>query len=183
MNIEEAVKLCKKGKLEKFAFLYDSYVEKIYRFIYYKTHHKETAEDLTSDTFLKALEKINSFKEGSFQAWLFKIARNTVIDYYRKKKSVLNIDDVWDLGKTDNIVKDLEMKEKLEKVYDSFSKLNSIQREIVLLRIWEDMPYKEIAEIVGKKEGACKMIFTRAISKLKNEIPLILLLLLCSKIY
>ena len=183
MNIEEAVKLCQTGKLEKFSFLYDAYIEKIYRFVYYKTHHKETAEDLTSDTFLKALEKINSFKEGSFQAWLFKIARNTVIDYYRKKKSVVDIDDVWDLGKSDNILKDLEMKEKLEKVYSSFSKLNSVQREIVLLRIWENMPYKEIAEIVGKKEGACKMIFTRAIGQLKNEIPLILLLLLCSKIY
>lgn len=179
MNIEEAVKLCKKGKLEKFSFLYDSFVDKIYRFIYYKTHHKETAEDLTSDTFLKALENIKSFREGSFQAWLFKIARNTVIDYYRKKKFVLNIDDVWDLGKKDNVLKDLEMKERMEKVYDVFSKLNPVQREIVLLRIWDDMPYKEIAEIVGKQEGACKMIFARAIAQIKNEIPLIL----CSKIY
>ena len=104
MHIDEKkiIKDCKKGDLEKFSGLYDVYIGKIYRFIFYKTSHKETAEDLTSETFTKALKSIEGFSanKGTFQAWLFRIARNTVIDFYRTKKDLKNIDDVWELGHT-----------------------------------------------------------------------------------
>ena len=106
MHIDEKkiIKDCKKGDLEKFSGLYDVYIGKIYRFIFYKTSHKETAEDLTSKTFMKALKSVDRFdtEKGTFQAWLFRIARNTVIDFYRTKKDLKNIEDVWGLGYTIN---------------------------------------------------------------------------------
>lgn len=94
------LKKCQKGELEAFGFLYDNYIKKIYDFIYYKTHHQETAEDLTNATFMKALENIRKFnlQEAYFPAWLYKIARNTVIDHYRTQKNHNNIDDAWDIA-------------------------------------------------------------------------------------
>ena len=72
------------GNLEHFGEIYDVYIKKIYNFIYYKTHHKETAEDLTSETFRKALSNIKSFDtHRAFSSWLYRIAQNTVIDHYR----------------------------------------------------------------------------------------------------
>ena len=108
----------KNGELNQFGTLYDLYIKKIYNFVYYKTMHKETAEDLTSQTFFKALDNIQRFDEtkGSFSSWLYRIARNTVIDYYRTKKTENNIEDVWDLSGDENIQSDMDTTQKLQEV-------------------------------------------------------------------
>jgi RNA polymerase sigma-70 factor (ECF subfamily) len=159
---------------DKFAGLYEQYVEKIYRFIYYKTHHKETAEDLTSTTFLKALDNFESFsgEKGKFSTWLYQIARNTVIDFYRAKKTDVSIEDAWGLSGKENIERDIDTLKKLENVKEYLKKLDPEQREIVLLRVWEGMSHKEIAEIMGKTEGSCKVMFSRTINALRQEMPL-----------
>lgn len=178
--VKEAIKLCKKGELDHFQVLYDAYFQKIYNFVYYKTHHKETAEDLVSVTFLKALENIRGFdfNKGTFQAWLFRIARNTVCDYYRKKKSVTNIDDVWDLGVNDNFLSEIDDKKKLEDIFSKMANLTVQQREIITLRLWDNLSYKEIAEIMDKTIPACKMSFKRSIVGIQKEMLLLLLLII-----
>ncbi len=89
VNDDSIIMSFKGGEAEKFGLLYDKYITKIYTYIFYQIRHKETAEDLCSQTFFKALEKINTYKMGSnnFSAWLYKIAKNNVIDHYRQKKS------------------------------------------------------------------------------------------------
>jgi len=189
------------------------YVSKIFRFIFYKTSHKETAEDLTSQTFIKALKNVGKFDDtkGTLQSWLFRIARNTVIDYYRTKKNLVDIDDVWGLGTTQRMghttqndqfpfrtrdtkktitFKDntlslkcpesvLSTEDDLRKIKDYVTKLTSRQREIVLLRVWDNLSYKEIAEVVGESEANCKMIFSRVVKKMRHELnPIIAMLLL-----
>ncbi len=178
INEKELVANCQKGKVEDFSILYYQYVEKIYKFIYYKVQHRETAEDLTSQTFIKALEKINSFsnEKSSFSTWVYAIARNSVIDHYRTKKNNFNIDDVWDLEDNTDIERDADIKGKLEKVEKYLKELKPEQREIIMLRVWEGMSYREIAEITGKSEGNCKMIFFRTVKELKEKMPLELLL-------
>lgn len=159
---------------ENFPELYDKYVKKIFNFIYYKTHHKETAEDLTQETFTKVLDNFNTFdgKRGKFSTWLYQIARNTVIDFYRTKKNYINADDVWDLAGKENILRDVDVSMKLEEVEKYLGKLKPEQREIVILRVWEGYSYKEIAEIVGKNEVSCRVAFSRTIQTLKSEMPL-----------
>jgi len=167
------------GDKNAFGELYEIYIKKIYDFIYYKTHHHQTAEDLTSLVFVKALEKINNFKideTSSFQAWLYQIARNTVIDYYRTDKKQINIEDVWDLAQDEDFEFDLDTKMQLEEIKKHLANLKSKQRDIVIMRVWQEMSYKEIAAIMGESEANCKMIFSRALVKLKEEMPLAVLL-------
>jgi len=180
---EQIIKECQAGNLDDFGSIYDDFFDKIYRFIYYKTHHKQTAEDLTSKTFIKALENIKSFdfKKGLFSSWIYKIARNNVIDHYRTKKNDLDISDIWDLGKSNNFDKDMDNKEKLEQVSEYLKELKPEQREIVIMRVWDGLSYKEISEIIDKTEANCKMIFFRTMSKLREEIPLALLITLLIK--
>ena len=177
---EVLIELCQKGDLVNFASLYDFYIKKIYDFIYFKTHHKQTAEDLTASTFLKALENIKKYdtRKGKFSSWLYRIARNSVIDHYRTQKHTSNIEDAWDLSSGDDVASSADFKESIEKVKSSLNKLNAEQRDIVILRTWSELSYGEISQIVGKSEANCKVIFSRAISKLKDQEILTILILL-----
>ena len=176
----ELIALWKTGDRAAFGKLYDGYVRKIYDFIYYKTHHRETAQDLTADTFTKALAAAERFDpvRGTFQSWLYRIARNTVIDYYRTKKEVQDVDDVWDLSDDTNIAQDTQTRLKVEEVKNYLEKLKPDQRDIVIMRVWQDLSFREIAEIVGKSEAASKMAYSRAIRQLRKDMPLALLLIM-----
>ncbi|MFA6105662.1 MAG: RNA polymerase sigma factor [Patescibacteria group bacterium] len=161
------------GSKEAFGELYEAYLKPIYNFVYYKTHHKETAEELTAEVFLKAYRSVNSYhsEKGTFQAWIYQIARHAIIDHYRSNKTILNIDDVWDLGSKEDVAKDIENKIMLEKVQKYIQELPSEQRDIIILRVWQDLSYTEIAEIIGKSEASCKMTFSRALKKLRTSMP------------
>lgn len=178
INEQEIIKACQNGELAQFGQLYDAYIKKIYDFIYYKTTHKETAEDLTSQTFFKALEKIKTFspERGNFSSWIYQIARNTVIDHYRTKKEAIDIEDVWDLAGREDIERDLDLKGKLEKIEKYLGTLKHEQREIIIMRVWQDLSYQEIAAILCKSEASCKMVFSRAIIALRKEMPAHLLI-------
>jgi len=171
---KKAITGFQKGETDNFGMLYDAYAGKIYSFIYFKTQHKETAEDLTSRTFMKALDNMESFdfNRGSFSSWLYGIARNNVIDFYRTKKNEYNISDIWDLSSGDDVERDIEARQKLEKIEKYLKKLKSEHREIIILRVWDEMSYKEISEILGKSEASCKMMFSRCIKELKKEMPI-----------
>lgn len=171
-----------RGESERFGELYDRYIRRIYTFIYYKTLHKETAEDLTSDTFIKALKNISSFDvERSFSSWLYKIAQNTVIDYYRTRKQTVDINDIWDLAADGDIEHDADVRLGLERVKEYLGRLPTLQRDIVIMRVWQNMSYREIAEVVGKSEESLRVTFSRAVAGLRKMAPVALLLVLFAK--
>jgi len=183
MERSEELKLinkCQAGELEEFTQLYELYLKKIYGFVYFRTHHKETAEDLVSLIFMKALENINSynFNKGTFSSWLYRIARNTVIDHYRTMKTASNIDDIWDLAGKNDIERDAVNRLQLEKIAEYLKQLEPLQRDIIIMRIWDGLSYKEIAEITKKSEASLKMVFLRAMDKLRKKQALALILLL-----
>ncbi len=168
-------------KNEDFLDIYDDFGEKIYRFIYYKTCHRETAEDLTSQTFLKAIEKWTQYnhKKGSVSAWLYGIARNLVFDHFRKNKREglsLDIHDIWDIPVYDEFTTNLENIELSEQLHEILGNLPVKQREIIILRVWENLTYKEISRIMLKSEASCKMLFSRTIKKLKETMTMAMLM-------
>ena len=168
-----------------FGQLYDRYFKKIYGFIYSRACHKQTAEDLTSRVFYKALENISRFdaSRGKFSAWLFQIARNCLIDYYRTKHNTEDIESIWDLETGKSLETDTDTALAMEQLGRLLKDVNQQQREIVLMRLWDGLSYREIAEILQLGESNCKMTFSRALEKLQTQLILSLLFMLIVKIY
>jgi RNA polymerase sigma factor (sigma-70 family) len=168
----------KKTDEDWFADVYDSYADRIYSFIYYKTYHRETAEDLTSHTFLKAYEKISRFDpaRGTISAWLYQIARNLVIDHYRTKRRTVSVHDIWDLASSDNVEIDVENKVRMEQIHSVLKDLPVEQRDVIIMRVWQELPYKEIALITGKSEASLKMMYCRTIARLKDHVALVFII-------
>lgn len=177
-NATELASRAQTGDSQAFALIYDTFIKKIYDFVFYKTMHQQLAEDLTSQTFLKAWKNIAQFKGGNFSAWLYTIARNIVVDHYRSQKEILAVEDFWDLKADDDVLREVEERLKIEKLQQGLARLKSSEREILMLRLWQDLPFKEIAVILGKNEGAAKMSFARAMESLKKEMPAELFILL-----
>jgi len=174
----EMIIAAKDRNAEAFGSLYDAYIKKIYNFVYYKTLNRENAEDITSAVFIKAWEKLPQFKEGSFAAWLYTIARNAVIDHYRREKPTVDIEDCWDLTDGADFLANIDRGLNIEKIREAMSELKAQDREILIMRFWQELSFQEIAEQLGKKEGAIKMACGRALKTLKTKIPFALFLLL-----
>jgi RNA polymerase sigma-70 factor (ECF subfamily) len=170
----ECVSRCLSGEHDHFGSLYERYIDKIYAFIYYRTSSKETAEDIVSTVFIKALEKLDTFDENkaSFSTWLYRIARNTLIDHYRTHKQETDISLVEHVaGETSNLSETVEARNKLKEIETYLKTLTEKQQEIVILRVWNELSFKEIAEITGRSEESCKMLFSRTIKKVRLEFP------------
>lgn len=165
----ELVEAVQAGQVREFGELYDRWAQPIYQFLYFKTWHRETAEDLAAQVFLKAFEAIRQFDadKGQFKSWLYRIAHNSVIDYYRTKKVASTIEDAWDLAGDTDIARDTEMVFELERVQAELAKLLPAERQIVIYRVWQGLSHAEIGELLGKSEDAAKVAFSRAIRKLK----------------
>jgi RNA polymerase sigma-70 factor (ECF subfamily) len=153
---------------DEFITAFDNYHESIYRFVYYRLNqNKQIAEDLTSDIFLKAWEKRKKFNpaKSSLKTWLYTIARNSVIDIYRKKKKEINIEDInsdlifsEEVNENNNLMNFLKAKLKL---------LNESEQELIILHYIEELEIKEVAVIIGKNYSATKVAINRALNKLK----------------
>jgi len=173
------------GETKSFARLYDLYLRRIYDFIYHKTFHRETAQDLTQAVFLKALANLDKLDvtAGSFPAWLFTIARNSVIDHFRARRpSQQDMADVWDLPAQVDPEIDAVNRERYAALHGYLHGLAPAKREMLTLRIWHDLSFSEIADLQGVTSGACKMAFHRLLKQIREEMPALLLLLLIMKI-
>ena len=171
------IKRAKDGESSAFGLLYDNYLPKIYRFVLLKVSHREEAEDLTHQAFLKAWENIGRYKDEGFpfSSWLYKIARNAVIDHYRSvkhSKTEANIDDfdeeLSEFTAENSFDKDIDRKIELRKISDGIKKLKEIEQDIIIMRFIDDLPHEEVASVIGKSVGATKLIQHRAIKKLQQ---------------
>ncbi len=187
---EDLIEKAKKDP-EAFSKLYEKYYSQIFGYILKRTANLEIAQDVTSETFLKALKNLWQFRwrnipfgvypvghrRCSFGAWLYKIANNEIVNYFRKRKGgLVPLEKVAEPASTDDLETEfMEAQEELEKHQDflkaqeKISKLDIKYHEVVVLRFFEKKQIKEIAEILGKKEGTIKSLLHRGIEKLKNE--------------
>lgn len=186
MNDIDIVKSIQSWKRDNFVLLYDKYIKKIYDFVFFKVWNKSEAEDLTSEIFLKAYEWVDRFdltRESTFSSWIYKIANNLVIDYYRMKKDVVSDELVWEMPQFNDILWDIQNRDKIKEVLDYLDTLDPLQKEIFIMRIWNDMSYIEIAQVVGKSVDNCKQIFSRTMKKVLANVSVnsLLIFIILSK--
>ncbi len=164
------LKRAKLGEKEAFGKLYEMYLDRIYRFIFFKVRQDRLlAEDLTAEVFVKAWLHLSSFKKGSFQAWLYTIARNRVIDHIRTAHQHVELDD--SLADQKESVEDTVIRAlTAEQIMEGLQELSEEQREIIILRFVQDLSYKEIATITQKKEEAIRALQYRALKQLRKNI-------------
>ena len=164
-----------KGESAAFGLLYDRHVAAIYRYVYYRVRDDAEAEDLTSDVFMRALKAMPRYEpRQAFLAWLYRIARNAVIDRARKGNRQVSFEDALEHPGVDKIVEpDAEILAHSDSatLRDALQKLTPLQREVVVLRFLEGYSTLEIAGMVGKREGTVRGIQFRAIGALRQLIP------------
>ncbi|MFJ3100978.1 ECF subfamily RNA polymerase sigma factor, BldN family [Streptomyces sp. NPDC086835] len=172
----ELVERAQAGEAEAFGRLYDQYSDTVYRYIYYRVGGKATAEDLTSETFLRALRRISTFtwQGRDFGAWLVTIARNLVADHFKSSRFRLEVTtgEMLDANEVerspeDSVLESLSNAALLEAV----RKLNPQQQECVTLRFLQGLSVAETARAMGKNEGAIKTLQYRAVRTLARLLP------------
>jgi RNA polymerase sigma-70 factor, ECF subfamily len=172
-----------KGEKEAFAEVYDFYVVKIFRFVYLKTSSKETAEDITSEVFMKCWKSIQSKQDlkdvdrsemETIGPLLYRIARNTIIDFYRKNQrlTVEIDDDMKDriADQRQDISSELNLKQEIEDLMDSIRQLKDEYQEVLILKFVEDLPNSDIARITEKSEGSTRVLIHRALKSLEKAL-------------
>ncbi|MDP2671355.1 MAG: RNA polymerase sigma factor [bacterium] len=171
-SVENLVAAAQNGRTEAFGKLYDNFVDQIYRFTYFKVGDRKTAEDLTQTIFLKAFEKLGTFKKkSSFVSWLFAIARNLIIDHYRNKDRLTESTLFEDFEGLDH-TEDFENKDLLKATLVEINKLPEEERQVLVLSNIEDYSFKEIGKILGRSEGSLRILKFRALKKLKKALNL-----------
>lgn len=172
-RLERLVARMKKGDRAAAGALYDELATKLYGFVFSRTGSREVAEDLSQEIFIKLIERIGSFDSGKgrFTVWFWRMARNTLIDYYRQKKSTpfSHFEDdevaamaIGEIPDTDNVL----AHHRLRTVVSTFSRE---EQELFELRFAAEMSYKDIAHILEKPEGTLRVAALRLKEKIHKE--------------
>ena len=172
----DLVEAAQDGETEAFGRLYDHYSDTVYRYIYYRVGSKATAEDLTSETFLRALRRIGTFtwQGRDFGAWLVTIARNLVADHFKSSRFRLEVTtgEMLDANEVERSPEDSVLEQlSNEALLTAVRKLNPQQQECVTLRFLQGLSVAETARVMGKNEGAIKTLQYRAVRTLARLLP------------
>ncbi len=158
------------GDAEAFARLYDSFVDRVYRFLLFRVNDQALAEDLTSQIFLKVLENIERYqpRDLPFGAWVFRIARNTLIDYYRTHKDTVSLDADSDtladgLMELDGII---EQQIESKQIREALDRLTEDQRQVLTLKFMSGLTTHEIAQVMEKRPGSIRALQMRGLQAL-----------------
>jgi len=170
------VDLARGGDAEAFGQLYDHYHGSVYRFVYYRTRSQTLAEDLTSETFLRALRNMGGFRwQGKdFGAWLMTIARNLCTDHFKAGRTRLEM-TTEDMGAHDDATEGPESAVLAsltnEVLLDGLRQLSDEQRDCLIMRFLQGLSIAETAEVLGRSEGAVKQLQLRGVRNLAKLVP------------
>ncbi len=173
-ELQRLVALAQNGDTDAFEQLYNQFFLPIYRYTAFRAP-AEIAEDIVADVFVKAWEKLHQYKVKKgipFGAWLFRIARHTVIDSYRKEHDVDEIsEELMDPDRLNRADAKLRNDDVLKLVREAMAKLPRRYREILMLSYIAELPHNEIARVLKMTEGGVRILKFRAIRKLEALLP------------
>ncbi len=172
-TLEGIIEGCKKGDNIAYSALIDRYSKRFYNYFHSQTYNRQVSDDLLSEFYLKLVKNIKSYKDGSFEAWMYKVATNVYYDYIRKY-----------LREKENNIKYCEEKSYLDDcradksggisemdgmdVHAALSQLDDDSRNLIAMRFFSDMSFKEIAEVSGRPIGTVLAKIHRGIIRLKQ---------------
>jgi RNA polymerase sigma-70 factor (ECF subfamily) len=170
MNEMTLVRLSQQGDQEMFAHLYQAYISRIYRYVYFRVPDDDLAEDITSQVFLKVWEKLDTYESGQspFMAWVYRIAHNAVIDYYRTKKVSISIENAKEieLCHSDDVDEKIDLQTQSQELRAALQELTKEQQEVLLLKFVGGLSTAEIAKKLRKQEGAIRALQMRGLQGL-----------------
>ena len=150
--------------------IYKKYFKDVYLFIYSISKDRHIAEDMTSETFLKAMKSIDDFKGNcDIKVWLFQIAKNSYYSYLRKNKDLLNLDIISDKDESTDVEKAILSSGASKEIQRIIHKLPEPYREIFTLRFFGELSFKEIGDLFGKTDNWACVTFHRARNKIREE--------------
>ena len=167
----DLLRRAKEGEPKVVSALYDRYQRSIYRYLYYRVGDPQTAEDLTSEVFLRMIEALSNYNNQniSFQAWLFQIARNLSIDHYRKMGAQRDVplEDTFP-GQSEEPLEVIAQELTSEKLRRALVDLPDNQRDVIVMRFISGMPIGEVAQVLHKSEDSIKGLQRRALLALRE---------------
>jgi RNA polymerase sigma-70 factor (ECF subfamily) len=173
--IDELVAAARAGDLEALGALFDRYHERVYRYVASRVRNPADAEDLTQTIFVKVLEALPRYESRGvpFRGWLFRLARNAVIDHIRTRHEAIDLSEAAERPAEDtdpNAV--VTLREELEAVRLALAELTDDQRDVIALRFFAGLSAKEAAVAMGRREGTIRGLQFRAIAALRRRLGL-----------
>ena len=162
---KELIRKVHNGDKESLNAIVQKYYDEIYRFCLYLTGQETDSYDITQEVFLKFIRYVDSYQYKNLKGYLLMIARNTCYDYFRHKKETVCIEEIEESGAEDSQIENVENEMLLRQALIS---LSSEQREVVILRIYEELKYMEIAKILGCNLSTVKSRYFQGIRKLNR---------------
>jgi RNA polymerase sigma-70 factor (family 1) len=159
----------REGQIEKLAVLFERHHVPLYNFFLRLTGSKSISEDLVQDVFFRILNYRYTFKgDSKFTTWMYQIARNAHIDFLRKRKEELPLENQWNESPSDELSPEINMEktEDINLMREALAKLPLKKREVLILSRYQNLKYKEIAELLGCQIGTVKAHVHRAIKDL-----------------
>jgi RNA polymerase sigma-70 factor (ECF subfamily) len=175
-RISALVDLAQRGDAEAFGVLYERYVDTVYRYVYVRVGSQQLAEDITSETFLRALRRMDSFSwQGrDIAAWFVTIARNLITDNAKSARFRFEVStaDMLDADPRVEAAPEGEVLDRLrdERLLEAVRALKAEQAECIVLRFLQGLSLSETAKVLGKSEGAVKQLQLRAVRALQREL-------------
>lgn len=172
-KLTKLIRQIKNGDRGAFGELYDLFVDRVYRFIYFRVDKREDAEDLTEQIFVKALEKLPDYEEKGlpFEAWLFRVARNAVIDFYRTRKIHVPLQKAAEVESSAPTPEEIaEHSLTKEWIMEKLRRLPDNYREVLVMTYLEELSHEEISLILGKPVAHVRVLQSRALAALRQKI-------------
>lgn len=173
-EIQDLVRRAQEGDTDAFGRIYDNYFDSIYRFTAFRVP-AEVAEDLVADIFVKAWEKLHTYKlqkNVPFGAWIFRIARHTLIDSYRTQQTVEEVpEDIEDNDILNRAETRVKRNHLLKMVRGAMDELPRRYQEVLQLSYVAELPNEEVARVLKMRSGAARTLKFRALRKLEEILP------------
>ncbi len=167
----ELIALAQRGEPEAFGELYRRYLDRIFRYLRARVSDDDQAEDLCEMVFLRAFESLSGYREhgNPFSAYLYRVARNLLVDHYRRRQE-LPLDQVPELAGDVDVDAEAAQREQLRAVQAALAKLPEDYQEVIRLRVVLALPTAEAAAWMGRSEGAVRVLLHRALKALRERL-------------